>query len=237
MQLPSRWRVIIELKGEVEMMKIILLTKNIKKYVYLISLYLSLFSINNSYATIIYLPETSTGAWYDTDTQSISYNILSDMSRLMNIDFDGDHSTFASAYIAGHSSDLGFYGGAGAAAYYPGYGSYRDWAIFFAENAMGTTSAHDNHIAVWDTEWFYLYLNKTTAPSDFIVSFQKSDGVNPIPVTSGFWYTFHEEEEWNYFDPSQNPQNPSSVPEPTTMLLFGTGIASLAVSRLRRKKQ
>jgi len=30
---------------------------------------------------------------------------------------------------------------------------------------------------------------------------------------------------------------PASVPEPTTMLLFGTGLAGLAGSRIRRKKK
>lgn len=42
---------------------------------------------------------------------------------------------------------------------------------------------------------------------------------------------------WGSMDTLTLDPIPDPVPEPTTMLLFGTGIASLAVTRLRRKKK
>ncbi len=143
--------------------------------------------------TRISLFGTNGKAWYEKKTRTIKIDCS---AGEIWIDLDGDHTTYAYARMGGWALDWGKMGDAGI-----GSCSGHCWNpfLFYGELRIGTSTVHARNAAGINGEWYYLFLEKNTPPSDFTISIKASDGTTPLDVTTGFWYKT-ETTEWSYFN-------------------------------------
>lgn len=196
-----------------------------------------------------YPPKTSEGApttpvwWYDNVSKSVCWRADLAKEKFL-VDFDGDHSTAALTswglwhYMWGTCSDLGI------VKRFPGR-RLAAWAFRIGELRIDGPSAHINKADWWPTtaEWFYYYVDDTIPPTDWIVHLQRSDGVNPIPVTEPFWYSEDGGSTWSLFTPFTptpvggivTPVNKFALLAPWIILAALIAIAAVSIFAYRRR--
>jgi hypothetical protein len=162
--------------------------------------------------------------WFDYTTNSVCWRADLAKGRFY-VDFDGDHSTAALSDRGGWKYEYGNCFNLGVVKIYHNEYWLRvyGWAFTIGELIIPRRDAHIHETYVGNmTEWFYFWVPKTTPPSDWVICLQKSDGVNPIPVTSKFWYSEDEGITWKSFDPSATFSATLDI-YPSTLNLLRTG--------------
>ena len=204
-----------------------------KNFLKIASVALVLALSNNANATLIdngsFTTDTLTGLdWMDlTETVDLSYDYVSSQF--------GKGGEFEGWTLASRSQVLEFFGNAGGSGVYSGWSTNNSGVVTPLLDLWGdfSTDIQNNsvHFLLDEVDIFdrhrLVYLFDTTKSHTGLAN-------DLINIDHGFWT-----------DSSDSTQVGSAlvrssfapVPEPTTMLLFGTGLAGLAGSRIRRKKK
>lgn len=176
---------------------------------------------DNSYETSESISTTPVW-WYDSVSKSVCWR--ADLAKeKFFVDFDGDHSTYALTDWSFWHYEYGICCNLGIAKRVPDGVNFA-WAFRIGELRIDGPSAHINKADWWGpttTEWFYYYVDDTIPPTDWIVHLQRSDGVNPIPVTEPFWYSEDWGSTWSFFNtlPGENVQ---ITPTPGVSVTFSS---------------
>jgi len=138
--------------------------------------------------------------WFDYATMSVFWRADLAQMRFL-VDFDGDHSTAALSDWGGWHWEYGTFSSLGVVKIVAD-GGYYGWAFKIGELKIDQRDAHIRETVPGHlTEWFYFWVPKTIPPTDWVVGLKRSDGINPIPVTSTFWYSEDGGATWNSFTP------------------------------------
>lgn len=171
--------------------------------------------------------------WQDGDSVTFSY-IYDNQSTTMTIWGDGANGLAENGLNDDYDTDPGYYD---TTTNFPTFLYFDDAEFTFDSGLLsligitedGTTTsrawAHGNttaDLAAFVADGFYLNFYY---PTNLEIEFDVSG------LVGAQWYNI------DFTDPQITSSSISTVPEPATLLLFGTGLAGLAGSRLRRKKK
>ena len=179
--------------------------KRIVSEVMLTLLLIGMLTFNISLLQFAGVEAEETMWWFDYTTMSVVWRADLAKGNFL-VDFDGDHSTVALTDWGLWHVEWGTCSNLGVMKRFEvdGKSAWYAWAFRIGELKIGGPKAHINKADWWGnvtTEWFYFWVPKTTPPTDWVVHLQRSDGINPIPVTSTFWYSEDGGATWNSFTP------------------------------------
>lgn len=119
------------------------------------------------------------------------------------VDLDGDHSTYAQSLTGYWTPEYGSYAALCVAKkiVYNGASVGYSTAFLIGELKIQQRDAHIHETHGYTTEWFYYRVSRPTPPTNWMIILQGSDGINPIPVTSTFWFSEDQGNTWNSFTP------------------------------------
>lgn len=158
-----------------------------------------------------------THIWFNYSDYSIYLNASGYPSIL--VDLDGNHTTAVTTKYGDYSWRWGTYTSVATVRILYDSGGPMGWwftyssSIILGERGVASpyrwivratvfgVGEHNLSLNPMIGEYFGITVQKTTAPSDNIVTIHRSDGTRILPITSRFWYSTDEGQSWRAVTP------------------------------------